>query len=199
MTSPEKVESRWDPLVRWARRSPLVWIPIALVALVVLALLVERVEAWIGLDTTAISILVGFLGGFAAFVERAKTEERFYTVSLLQSISTSETLAGSDSWMAERLHERSDLTEEHLDDQGRFHLVNLLDYYEFLAVLDRKGVVDGSLVRSLRGPAMSAAFRAAEPYINSRRQRTGNEMLYARLERFARDQERLAARQERSR
>jgi hypothetical protein len=143
------------------------------------------------IDATAASVLVAvFFGIFTVFQQR-QAQRRQHTVELITAFQTSDQLSAADKWMVERItNARPVEVDVSPDDEG--HVVVLLDYYEFLAVLAQRGMVDVPLLMDLRGGAMARCFRMCETYIDDRRLRVRTS-LYFGLDMFVAAYTRRAA------
>ncbi len=176
------LDQQREGLARVLRRLWSLWPVVAVLASIVLGFLVAWVRDLTTLEPTELSLIFGFGAGFAVFVQRSAVERRSHTIDLLKALSDSQVLAPCDTWMAERIAADESVDADGLDDTERAKVVNLLDYYEFLCVLAADEILDKKVLRTLRGSAMTAAFRLCEDYIEQRRLATGNGALYANLE-----------------
>lgn len=135
------------------------------------------------INETAASILVAVLFGTVAVFQQRQTQRRQHTVDLLTAFQSADRLAAADEWMSGRITRRAPVGPDvPAADEG--HVITMLDYYEFLAVLAQRGLVDVPLVVDLRGSAMTRAYRICESYIADRRARVWPG-LYVCLELFA--------------
>jgi hypothetical protein len=150
---------------------------------VVCAAVVAIVSSSQRVDATTASILVAVFFGVTAVVQQRQTQRRQHTVDLITAFQTADALSAADAWMADRITRRATVGGDVLGaDQG--HVMTLLDYYEFLAVLARRGLVDVPLLLDLRGGAMTRAFDICRPYVHDRRSNVWPG-LYSCLEMFA--------------
>ena len=182
----EWLDRRRQALARLLRRLWSLWPLVALVFSVALGFLVVWVQSWTPLDSTALSLILGFGAGFAVFVQRSAVERRQHTIDLLKTLSDSQVLAPASAWMAERIAAGETVVVTDLDDEERAKVVNLLDYYQFLCVLAEEEIVDRKVLLDLRGGSMRSALRLCDGYIRQRREDTGNRDLYVAMERLLR-------------
>ncbi|GAB3983923.1 DUF4760 domain-containing protein [Plantactinospora veratri] len=173
-----RVQMRW----RLARRPlRLVVQAVGLAALVMAGFTFLRTSGEI--NETAASILVAVVFGAMTVLQQRQSQRRQYTVGLITAFQSAEPLCQADVWMARRIsgHQPvgADLTG---DDEER--VLPLLDYYEFLAVLAVRGLVDVPLLLNLRGGTMTRCFELCRGYIEDRRSLAGRE-IYQALELLA--------------
>ncbi|AVT32104.1 hypothetical protein C6361_24515 [Plantactinospora sp. BC1] len=135
------------------------------------------------INETAASILVAVVFGAMTVLQQRQSQRRQYTVGLITAFQSAETLSQADVWMARRISAHqpvgADLTG---DDEQR--VLPLLDYYEFLAVLAVRGMVDVPLLLNLRGGTMTRCFELCRGYVADRRTLAGRE-IYQALELLA--------------
>lgn len=157
------------------------------VVVVLLAVVAAAGIAWgavsaVDVDLTALSIAVAVLFGAVSSYQNSSLQRRQHTVSVLASFSTAETLAASDAVVARLLANGTPITDSIPAEQDR-HLINLLDFYEFVSRLSLVGALDTKLVLALRGSTIDRTWRLAQPYITARRTATGA-VLYDAMEEF---------------
>jgi len=133
-------------------------------------------------DLTALSVAVAVVFGMVNSLQNAYMHRRAHTINLLTAFSTAETLATSDARMA-RIISSGRIIDDDVDEETDCHVINLLDYYEFICCAAQRRHIDPSTVVELRGSAMRAAYRACAPYLAARRQRLGSG-LYGGLRSF---------------
>ncbi len=121
----------------------------------------------VAVDATAASVLVAVVFGLAAVYQNRQSQRRQHTVGLIAAF-TAEDLCLADGWMASRIRTGS-AVEADVPAAQEAHVRVLLDYYEFLAVLARRGLVDVPLLLDLRGGAMSRCLELCRPYVQDRR------------------------------
>lgn len=145
---------------------------------------------WPVVDATAASVLVAVVFGLFTFRQQALSQIRQHTVELLTQFQTADRLVDADRWMALRIKSGEPIGPE-IDGEADEQVITLLDYYEFLAVLARRGQIHAGLLNELRGGAIVRTFEVCLPYIYGRRQTTAND-LYSGLESFAMESRRRA-------
>lgn len=124
-------------------------------------------------DLTALSVAVAVVFGMVTSLQNAQMHRRAHTITLLTAFSTAETLAASDARMA-RIISLGQVIDDAVDEETDRHVINLLDYYEFICCAAQHRHIDPSTVVELRGSAMRAAYKACAPYLAARRQRLGS-------------------------
>jgi hypothetical protein len=134
-------------------------------------------------NETAASILIAVVFGVVTVLQQRQAQKRQHTVGLITAFQSADHLAAADVWMASRISNNREVTGD-IPDADECHVITILDYYEFLAVLAVRGVVDTPLLVRLRGGTMQRCFELCRSYIEDRRLRTGPE-IYRCLEDFA--------------
>jgi hypothetical protein len=159
------------------RRARIAWrlagLPVRLTVLVAAAaaggvLAVLALSANDRIDSTAASLIVAIVVGITTVWQQRQVQRRQHTIALLSAMQT-DRLADADEWMAQRIAAGRAVADEGLTDREHAHVMVLLDYYEFLAVLAMRGLVDVPLLLDLRGGAMGRCYRLCEAYITTRR------------------------------
>lgn len=130
---------------------------------------------------TTASILVAIGLGIVGYLHARHLSRRSHTVTLLSMISSSDRIANSEFSMTRLINSGTRLDGAIDDETDRF-VINLLDFYEFLATSWACGSVDGDILLHVRGGAMSRAFDVCERYISDRRQSLQAPNLYKNLE-----------------
>jgi hypothetical protein len=121
------------------------------------------------IDATAASVLVAVFFGVFTVLQQRQSQRRQHTVELITAFQTAEQLCAADRWMARRITAGEPVgTTLSADDEA--HVIVMLDYYEFLAVLAQRGMIDVALLMDLRGGAMTRCYRLCEAYIADRRE-----------------------------
>jgi hypothetical protein len=163
-------------------------VPVRLAVLVVgaalvgvLAVLALSANTRIGAEPAA--VLVAVVVGVATVWQQRQVQRRQHTITLLSALQTGR-LADADEWMARRIATGPPVGPDLLD-REHSHVLGLLDYYEFLAALAQRGLVDGPLLRDLRGGAMARCWTTCRPYVEDRRAVVAP-TLYACLDEFTR-------------
>ncbi|GIG92996.1 DUF4760 domain-containing protein [Plantactinospora endophytica] len=141
------------------------------------------------INETAASILVAVVFGAVTVLQQRQSQRRQYTVGLITAFQSADPLSRADIWMAGRISTRRQVGADLAEDDER-HVIPLLDYYEFLAVLAVRGLVDVPLLLNLRGGTMTRCFELCRGYIADRRVRAGAEV-YQALELLATEYRRV--------
>jgi len=134
-------------------------------------------------DETAASILIAVVFGVVTVFQQRQAQRRQHTVALLTAFQSADQLAAADVWMASRISNHHEVTAD-IPEPDECHVITMLDYYEFLAVLALRGMVDTPLLVRLRGGTMQRCFDLCRTYVEDRRLRTGSD-IYRCLEDFA--------------
>jgi len=135
------------------------------------------------INETAASVLVAVVFGAVTVLQQRQSQRRQHTVGLLNAFQSAERLSSADVWMASRITSGRAVGADLAEDDERY-VIPLLDYYEFLAVLAVRGLVDVPLLLNLRGGTMTRCFDLCRGYIDDRRGRAGAE-IYQALELLA--------------
>jgi hypothetical protein len=154
---------------------------IAVAALAVAVFLFLRTSG--DINETAASILVAVVFGAVTVFQQRQAQRRQHTVGLLTAFQSADQLAAADIWMATRISRGQEVGAD-IGRADERHVITMLDYYEFLAVLALRGLVDTPLLVRLRGGTMSRCFYLCRGYIEDRRRHAGPE-IYRCLEEFA--------------
>lgn len=131
---------------------------------------------------TMVSVMVAVVFGIVSVRQNKKMQRRELTVQMLGNFSLNEILAVSDNRMAMLIKNNTRLDGTTIDDQTDGHVINMLDYYEFLCVSCQQKVLDVETVIYIRGGAMSRAYDVCEQYIKDRRKALAHPDLYASFE-----------------
>jgi hypothetical protein len=142
-------------------------------------------------DLTALSIAVAVLFGTVTSLQNAHMHRRAHTIKLLTAFSTAETLSASDYRMA-RIIASGRRIDDDVDAETDMHVINLLDYYEFICCAALHRHIDPAIVVELRGSAMRAAYAACSPYLAARRDRI-SKGLYSGYHKFLAEHDLLPA------
>jgi hypothetical protein len=126
-------------------------------------------------NETAASILIAVVFGVVTVLQQRQAQKRQHTVGLITAFQSADHLAAADVWMASRISNHREVTGD-IPEADECHVITILDYYEFLAVLAVRGVVDTPLLVRLRGGTMQRCFDLCRSYIEDRRLRTGPEI-----------------------
>jgi len=131
---------------------------------------------------TVLSLIVAIVFGIIGYRQNQISQKKSHTVNLLENFSTNETLAASDFKMTRLINGDRKLDGYEIDDETDGHVINLLDYYEFLTTSYVHGVVNRDVLLHVRGGAMSRAYFVCEKYIEDRRKMLNAPNLYKNYE-----------------
>jgi hypothetical protein len=135
------------------------------------------------INETAASILIAVVFGVVTVYQQRQAQRRQHTVGLITAFQSADQLAAADVWMATRITNHREVGADITEADER-HVITILDYYEFLATLALRGLVDTPLLIRLRGGTMARCFQLCRTYIADRRVRAGSEIYFC-LELFA--------------
>jgi len=135
------------------------------------------------INETAASVLVAVVFGVVTVIQQRQSQRRQHTVGLITAFQSADHLAAADVWMASRISAGREVDGD-IPEADEGHVLSILDYYEFLAVLALRGMVDIPLLINLRGGTMTRCFQLCRAYVEDRRLRAGPEV-YRSLELFA--------------
>lgn len=130
------------------------------------------------INETAASILIAVVFGAVTVLQQRQSQRRQYTVGLITAFQSADPLSQADVWMARRISAHRPVGADLTDDDEE-HVLPLLDYYEFLAVLAVRGLVDVPLLLNLRGGTMTRCFELCRGYVEDRRVLAGGEVYQA--------------------
>lgn len=133
---------------------------------------------------TLTSIAVGMLLGVIGFLENRRAQRKSHTIQLVSSFMLNSCLSESDFRMTRLINACEKLDGQTIDDETDKFVINLLDYYEFLASGYAEGGLDQNAILQLRGGPMDRAFTVCEQYIQDRRESLGAPNLYRNYERL---------------
>lgn len=142
------------------------------------------------IDETAASVLVAVVFGVATVLQLRQSQRRQHTLELITGFQHAEALSAADIWMATRITEHRPVGVDIPVEDARY-VITMLDYYEFLASLALRGLVDVPLLLGLRGGTMTRCYEICRGYVEDRRANVGAE-LYRRLEVFVAEYSRRA-------
>jgi len=175
--------------VRWRMANPALRGAVQVCAVAALAfagLTVIRNSS--GINETAASILVAVVFGAATVFQQRQSQRRQHTVELITAFQNTERLSTADTWMAARIKSRRAVDPD-VPPDDEHQVIAMLDYYEFLAVLALRGLVDVPLLLNQRGGAMTRCFHLCRAYVEDRRETVGPE-LYWSIDLLTREYER---------
>lgn len=134
---------------------------------------------------TAISIFVALVTWLVSHRSDIKAQRVAYTANVLSALSTNDRLAESSFQVTKLINGGARVSMRDLDPGIEAHVVDILDYYEFLCDLYIKRVVDRRTILQLRGRLMRRTWNVCETYIRE----TGdlqNRKVYDGFEQFVR-------------
>lgn len=135
---------------------------------------------------TALSILIAALTWLTTYLRGRRAKQVEHTVNIIANLSTGERLAESTFQVIRLINSKAAVPPEEIDPKIESHLVDILDYYEFLSELYFAGVLDKATVENLRGRLMKRTWHICERYIEETRN-DQNRKVYSCFERFVRE------------
>lgn len=133
------------------------------------------VSSGAAVDETAASVLVAVVFGVTTVLQLRQSQRRQHTVELITGFQNSEVLAAADTWMTTQIGSRRQVAID-IPPADERHVIAILDYYEFLSSLAIRGLVDVSLLLSLRGGTMLRCYAVCRTYVEHRRRTVGGEL-----------------------
>jgi hypothetical protein len=132
---------------------------------------------------TAASILLATITWLLSYVHDRSARKIAHTADALASLSTSERLAESSFQVTRIINSGATVSMEGLDPRLESHVVDILDYYEFLCDLYANNALNRKTIAMVRGRLMKKTWEACEPYIRETRALQGRPV-YEGFERF---------------
>lgn len=132
---------------------------------------------------TALSIFVATLTWLLTYLRDRHVKQIEHTVDIIASLSTSERLAESTFQVTKLINSKTEVSPEEIDPKIEAHVVDILDYYEFLSELYFAGVLNKETVENLRGRLMKRTWHICEPYIMKTRE-AQHRTVYSCFEKF---------------
>lgn len=164
----ERVKARWTRLLRdplWSRR--VVTALLATATLLAAGWFAVRSEIT-ELTMTGISVGIALVFGMITALQNEWGERRRTTIDLLANFSISDSLSESDAVVARRLVEGSPIGPDVEFDFDQ-HLMQILDYYEFLCRSAYMGALDRRTLAVTRRNAIRLLRDRSRPYVEARR------------------------------
>ena len=135
---------------------------------------------------TALSILIATITGLTTYIQNRKAQKVAHTASVIANISTSERLAESSFCITKLINSKQQISLAGLDPKTESHMVDILDYYEFLCDLYEAGVINRLTLIELRGQLMKRTWEVCETYIMETRL-IQNRQVYSGFEKFVKN------------
>jgi hypothetical protein len=138
----------------------------------------------VDVDSTAASVLVAIVFGVATVILNQQAQRRRNTIDLVSKLVESDRVAGAELWLADRALRGQRITAEVIESpEDRHKVATVLDHYDLLSTLARRGLIDVGMVVDLHGGGMAWAFEQCRPYIEHRRS-NDSPWLYSEYELF---------------
>lgn len=132
---------------------------------------------------TAVSVIIGAATWWVSHRREQRQSRISHTADLIANISTSERLADASYAVTALINSRRSLALADIDPELERHVVTMLDYYEYIAELCMRGVVDKPTIVSLRGNLMQRTWAVCSGYVADTRDRQ-QRLVYIEFERF---------------
>lgn len=134
---------------------------------------------------TLVSVMIALLLGVIGYRAQRRRHRREYTLTALaHSLTNPEIMAGKN--VIRRLqHQRGCLDPTSITDAELDHVVNALNYYEFISNAFLKGDLDRATVLEQMAGSFLLTYDCAKPYIEQRRNDRGRSKTFRGLERMA--------------
>ncbi|HEX2191481.1 MAG TPA: DUF4760 domain-containing protein [Longimicrobiaceae bacterium] len=143
-------------------------------------------EVIVGAVSIVVSVLIAVWSVLATHRKDRSVQQIAHTANILANLSTSERLAESSYQLTRLINAGATVSMSGIDPATEAHVVDVLDYYEFLCDLYENGIVNRGTVREIRGQLMKRTWTICEPYIMETRELQGRRV-YSGLERFVED------------
>jgi len=134
---------------------------------------------------TSLSILLALITWLITFLRDRKIRKMNLTALTVANISTNERLAEANFQMAILINENKKIDVENLDITVERHIIDLLDYYEYLCELFHCNILDKNTVIHIRGGAILKTYKLCDDYIFAIRKKQNRPQLYSQFEQFA--------------
>lgn len=133
---------------------------------------------------TTISILVALLTWLYTQKKAADKDRINFTLNMIGQIKTIEHLATADFVINKAINENACVALDDMDLELESSAFLLLNYYEDLSTWHTIGILDGDILKHLRGGLMKRTFILFEPYIQNYRETQNRKEIYLNLEKF---------------
>lgn len=134
------------------------------------------------INATAASVLVAVVFGVVTIFQQRQSQRRQHTVDLLTEFLSADRISTATAWLADRRITQKPVTKE-ISASERSHVIAAFDYYELIATLALRGLVDVRIVVDLAGASMARDYESCRSYIEHRRV-TDAPNLYREIEVF---------------
>jgi hypothetical protein len=108
-----------------------------------------------------------------------KAQRTSHTADVLAALSTSERLAESSYQVTRLINAGARVSLSGIDPKTEAHVVDILDYYEFLCDLYASGPLSRKTITEVRGQLMKRTWDVCEPYIMETRAVQGRKVYSA--------------------
>ena len=133
---------------------------------------------------TTVSILVALLTWLLTQKKNSQKDRINFTLQVLGQTKTLEHLAKADFLINKAINEnvKIELADMNLELESAAFL--MLNYYEDLSTWHEIGIIDGEILKHLRGGLMKRTYILFEPYINNYRKKQNRNEIYKKLNKF---------------
>ena len=182
---------RWSPAARSIRHASIRWrlanpaLRTILIGIGTAGLVLGifgAVNAIEVINATAASVLVAVVFGVVTIFQQRQSQRRQHTVDLLTEFLSADRISTATAWLADRRITKKPVTGE-VTASERSYVIAAFDYYELIAMLALRGLVDVKIVLDLAGASMARDYESCRSYIEHRRV-TGAPDLYREVEVF---------------
>ncbi|HEY0100291.1 MAG TPA: hypothetical protein VGB76_15175 [Pyrinomonadaceae bacterium] len=135
---------------------------------------------------TAISILIATITWLLTYFQDRSARRVAHTADIIAGISTSDRLAESSFQVTKLINSGTKVSLSEIDPKTESHVVDILDYYEFLCDLYASHVLSRRTIVDLRGRLMKRTWDICETYIKETR-KLQNRMVYLGFEKFVKE------------
>lgn len=144
----------------------------------------------------AAPVFVSAVGWFITYYMWRQGLRSTLTIQLIMAVHESEGLQEAAEFMADRIHKNKpiggDIIQKGVPDSSRDkvlerehrYVIRLLNYYEFMGTMLRKGQLDAQVVINFRRGGFSDTWKICEKYILAARDSLNREDLYSGFQWF---------------
>lgn len=120
------------------------------------------------INATAASVLVAVVFGVVTIFQQRQSQRRQHTIDILTEFLSADRVSAATAWLADRRITKKPVTGE-VSASERSHVIAAFDYYELIATLALRGLLDVRIVVDLARPSMARDYEFCQSYIEHRR------------------------------
>lgn len=146
---------------------------------------------------TSVTILIALVTWLLTYQQGRTSTRHARTAEVIADLSTSDTLSESVYELTKLINAGQLVSYDTLTASIERHVVNILDYYEYLCELYQMGILSKRTIINLRGRLMVRTYEICKDYILETRKRQKRQV-YEAFERFIEDFRETEQRKEKS-